>query len=168
MNRDGKVVIRPDSGDPYQIVCGTMGKDAVKPEEKGTLRLLDEVFGHTINEKGYKVLDKHVGLIYGDKITLSVAEKILSRIEEMGYSSENIIFGIGAYTYQRPTRDTFKFATKATAVKIEGQWKEIFKNPITDSGKKSAKGILNVKNGVLLESSSIEEIKNNSDFIKLI
>ncbi len=168
IKRDGKVVIRPDSGEPFDIVCGTKKDNPVTPEEKGVLRLLDEVFGHTINEKGFKVLDEHIGLIYGDQISLDKAENILSRIKEMGYSSENIVFGIGAHTYQRPTRDTFKFATKATAIKINGEWKEIFKDPITDPGKKSAKGILNIVDGKLIEGSSIEEIRTNSDFIKLI
>lgn len=167
-SRDGKVVIRPDSGNPVDIICGTKPENPQTNEEKGVLRLLDENFGHTINEKGYKVLDKHIGIIYGDKISLSVATLILSKLKKMGYSSENIVFGIGAYTYQRPTRDTFKFATKATAIKINGIWHEIFKDPVTDPGKKSAKGIVNVVDGKLIEGTTIEEIKSHSDFIKLL
>lgn len=168
LSRDGKVVIRPDSGEPIDIICGTKLENPKTPEEKGVIRLLDEVFGSYLNEKGFKTLDEHIGLIYGDQINLERVESILRKLKEMGYSSENIVFGIGAFTYQRNSRDTFKFATKATAIKINGEWKEIFKDPITDPGKKSAKGILNVVNGKLIESSSIEEIKTKSDFIKLL
>ncbi len=168
LSRDGKIVIRPDSGNPVDIVCGTKKDNPETPEEKGALRLLDEVFGSTINDKGFKVLESHIGLIYGDQISLSTTEEILSKLKEMGYSSENVVFGIGASTYQRPTRDTFKFATKATAIKINGEWKEIFKDPITDSGKKSAKGILNIVDGELVQGTTIEEIRNKSDFVKLI
>lgn len=142
--RDGKIVIRPDSGDPADIICGD-GKLGVRPEHKGVVQLLWETFGGTVNEQGYKVLDSHIGCIYGDSITLSRAKDICERLERAGYASTNIVFGIGSYTYQYNTRDTFGFAMKATYVEIDGVGREIFKDPITDDGtKKSAKGLLKV------------------------
>lgn len=168
MNRDGKLVIRPDSGNPVNIICGTLESNPETPEEKGLIRLLEETFGSTINEKGYKVLDSHIGAIQGDSMTIEVVEQILSKLERRGYSSENIVFGIGASTYQKLNRDTFKFAMKATAININGEWKEIYKDPITDPGKKSARGILNIVGGKLIQHSSIVDIKNKSDFIKLL
>lgn len=168
MTRDGKVVIRPDSGNPIDIICGTRKDNPITPQEKGVIRLLDDTFGHTVNEKGYKVLDKHIGAIQGDQMSIDVVESILAKLKEMNYSSENIVFGIGAHTYQNLSRDTFKFAMKATAIKINGEWKEIYKDPITDPGKKSAKGILNVVNGELIEGTTIENIKKKSDFVKLL
>lgn len=162
--RDGKLVIRPDSGDPVDIICGrsiieesqiedtfykhyykTTNLFVVKdkqgklrdfdiweyPEgglrdwsldkkewsisqQKGVIELLWDVFGGTINEQGYKVLDPHIGAIYGDSITLDRAEQICERLKAKGFASTNIVLGIGSYTYQYNTRDTFGFAMKAT------------------------------------------------------
>jgi nicotinamide phosphoribosyltransferase len=156
--RDGKVVIRPDSGDPVDIICGTEDytrsklsyedvKDmpAAHPSAKGVIELLWDVFGGTINEQGYKVLDSHIGAIYGDSITIERAEEICKRLEAKGFASTNIVLGVGSFTYQFNTRDTFGFAMKATYVEVEGEGREIFKNPITDDGtKKSATGLLSV------------------------
>jgi nicotinamide phosphoribosyltransferase len=220
MKRDGKVVIRPDSGDPVDILCGGNipeikdGKwvanledakemfyeilmDNVREEtphgehgdtevegvfkykgkyyklkidiewnrydkqyyfidghreskfeetgvhisDIGLIEALWNIFGGTINEKGYKVLDEHIGAIYGDSITLDRANRILERLEQKGFASTNVVLGIGSFTYQYNTRDTFGFAMKATHAVINGKEKELFKDPKTDNGvKKSQRG----------------------------
>lgn len=139
-----KVVIRPDSGDPVLIVCGDPeGKTEL--ERKGAVEALWDIFGGTLTEKGYKLLDSHIGLIYGDAITLRRAEEICERLEKKGFASVNVVFGIGSYTYQYNTRDTFGFAIKSTACVINGVEKQIFKDPKTDDGiKKSQKGKVHV------------------------
>jgi len=149
--RDGKLVIRPDSGDPVDILCGLNQYDIDKgidysqkhPSYKGVIELLWDVFGGTINEQGYKVLDSHIGAIYGDSITIDRANEICARLEAKGFASTNVVLGIGSFTYQYNTRDTFGFAMKATYVEVDGVGREIFKDPITDDGtKKSATGLL--------------------------
>ena len=154
MARDGKVVIRPDSGDPVDIICGMNQYDIDKginyshkhPSYKGVIELLWETFGGTVNSKGYKVLDSHIGAIYGDSITLERAEDICARLEAKGFASSNIVFGVGSYTYQYNTRDTYGFAMKATHGVVNGEGRDIFKDPITDDGtKKSLKGRVRVE-----------------------
>lgn len=214
MSRDGKLVIRPDSGDPVDILCGLDIKEyesledakedfeddltdnqvhgereftisetqtvkvadkyyeliadvewnrydkqyyfveeinfkvkekEVIPSVKGVIELLWDVFGGTINEQGYKVLDSHIGAIYGDSITIDRADEICKRLEAKGFASTNVVLGIGSFTYQYNTRDTFGFAMKATYCEVDGVGREIFKDPITDDGtKKSATGLLAV------------------------
>ena len=136
MGRDGKLVIRPDSGDPVDIVAGTAGTLFAEPdgprERKGAVELLWDTFGGTVNEAGYKVLDSHVGVIYGDSITLARAKAISERLAAKGFASTNVVYGIGSYTYQYCTRDTFGFALKSTWVQIDGEERNIFKDPATD------------------------------------
>ncbi len=145
MARDGRVVIRPDSGDPVKIVCGDPEATAGSLEYKGAVEVLWDIFGGTKTEKGFKLLDSHIGLIYGDAITLRRAEEICERLEAKGFASINVVFGIGSYTYQYNTRDTFGFAIKSTACIINGVEKQIFKDPKTDDGiKKSQKGKVHV------------------------
>lgn len=171
MMRDGKVVIRPDSGDPINILCGignpqtklSESSDPMKlAQEKGVVECLWEIFGGTINADGYKVLDPHIGYIYGDSITPERAEEICRRLEAKKFASTGV-FGIGSYTYQYVTRDTFGFAIKATYGELKGKPIEIFKDPFTDNGlKKSAKGLLSVSyddnmNMVLLESCTKDQ-----------
>lgn len=144
LKRDGKVVIRPDSGNPVDIICGN-SKGKTEEEKNGVIELLWKTFGGTINNKGFKELDAHIGAIYGDSITLERAEKICKRLKEKGFASTNIVLGIGSFTYQYNTRDTFGFAMKATYGEVAGEGREIFKDPITDDGtKKSAKGLLKI------------------------
>ncbi len=146
MAREGKIVIRPDSGDPVDIICGDP-KGKTEPERKGVIELLWDVFGGTKNEKGYRVLDSHVGAIYGDSINLLRAEQICTRLKDKGFASQ-CVFGIGSYTYQYNTRDTLGLAVKATYCEVDGAGREIFKKPITDDGmKNSAKGLLRVDKG---------------------
>jgi len=174
----GKIVIRPDSGDPVDIICGELFTDEGKylgrkdmvvldgddsPQNKGLIELLWDLFGGTINEQGYKVLDPCIGAIYGDAITLDRQKQICDRLAQKGFASTNIVFGIGSYTYQYNTRDSFGFAMKATHVYLRFACnkdigvcyescddtckvgREIFKDPATGDGrKKSAKGLLAV------------------------
>jgi nicotinamide phosphoribosyltransferase len=171
MNRDGKLVIRPDSGNPVDILCGLETSMLHEyrfedPQYKGVIELLWDVFGGTVNEQGYKVLDPHIGAIYGDSITIDRADEICARLEAKGFASTNVVLGIGSFTYQYNTRDTFGFAMKATYVEVteldglsnipdkdgilgfKTVGREIFKDPITDDGtKKSATGLLSVHNG---------------------
>lgn len=186
MNRNGKLVIRPDTGNPIDIICGTVKTvkhlndnrcskviykgdyykdyspshpkyecdhqldDDIQPFEKGVIELLWDTFGGTVNEQGYKVLDSHIGAIYGDSITLERQVNIYKRLKAKKFATTNIVLGIGSYTYQYVTRDTFGFA-------IKGAWFEridengdrkaynIYKDPITGDGtKKSLKGLLAV------------------------
>lgn len=148
--RNGKVVIRPDSGDPVAIICGNPNGKTIE-EQKGVIELLWDIFGGIENSKGYKELDSHIGAIYGDSITIERATQICERLKQKGFASTNVVLGIGSFTYQYNTRDTFGFAMKATYGEVNGNGREIYKDPVTDDGtKKSAKGLLKVElqNGV--------------------
>lgn len=153
LSRDGKVVIRPDSGDPVKIICGDPESDN-EFERKGVMDILWEIFGGNVTEKGFKVLDPHIGCIYGDGITLARCEAICKGLMEKGYASTNMVFGIGSYTYQGSTRDTFGFALKSTYAIINGQEYFLFKDPVTDKQKikKSQRGrvcVMKDENGEL-------------------
>jgi nicotinamide phosphoribosyltransferase len=144
LQRDGKVVIRPDSGDPVKIMCGDPAGNT-EAERKGVVELLWDLFGGTTTEKGYKLLDSHIGAIYGDSINLQRATAICEGLMKKGFATQ-VVFGIGSFTYQYNTRDTFGMAIKATYVEVHGEGRAIFKNPITDDGtKQSASGLLQVK-----------------------
>lgn len=141
LERDGKLVIRPDSGDPVDIICGCDHENPVVA--KGVIELLWDEFGGTINAQGYKVLSPKIGAIYGDSITIERVTQICERLQQKGFATTNVVLGIGSFTYQYNTRDTFGFAMKATYVEVNGEGREIFKDPITDDGtKKSAKGLI--------------------------
>lgn len=224
MSRDGKMVVRPDSGDPVEIICGKYIEDITqdkyvtnieeakntfkeiieeevreqtphgeygmdqftkifKYEEKyyemtvsfdydrydkqyyyicnseitsfeeftpsvsdlGVVESLWNTFGGTVTEQGYKVLDSHIGVIYGDSITLQRAEEICKRLAEKGFASTNVVLGIGSYTYQYNTRDSLGFAMKATYAIVNGEEKMLFKDPKTDNGtKRSQRGMVAV------------------------
>jgi len=168
--RDGKVVIRPDSGDPVDIICGDylhsmnerMGIAPITPVNKGVVELLWDVFGGTTNYAGYKELDSHVGCIYGDSINIDRATRMCERLMQKQFASTNWVAGIGSFTYQYVTRDTDGWAMKATAGVVlgsDGQRLdiEIFKDPITDDGtKKSAKGLLQVLKHVTLNQITLK------------
>lgn len=145
MSRDGRCVIRPDSGDPVKIICGDDSYPEGSPQYKGVIQLLWETFGGTETEMGYKQLDSHIGAIYGDSITPERAIQICEGLKAKGFASTNIVFGVGSYTYQYNTRDTFGFALKATYAVVNGEERKLFKDPITDNGtKKSQKGLVAV------------------------
>ncbi|MBP6748890.1 MAG: nicotinate phosphoribosyltransferase [Xanthomonadaceae bacterium] len=120
------VVIRPDSGDPVAVVHQCM-------------ELLDEAFGHTINGKGYKVLN-HVRVIQGDGINPTSLRAILERVTSAGYATDNIAFGMGGALLQQLNRDTQKFALKCSAARVDGRWIDVYKDPVTDKGKQSKRG----------------------------
>jgi nicotinamide phosphoribosyltransferase len=142
----------------------TVKKVDLTREQKGAVECLWDIFGGTISETGHKILNQRVGLIYGDSITLERANDIMTRLEQKGFASCNVVFGIGSFTYQYVTRDTFGFAMKATYEEIGDVGYELFKDPITDSGtKKSAKGLLRVEyedgDFVLYDQQTIEQEK---------
>jgi len=143
--REGKVVIRPDSGDPVKIIAGDPDAPAGTPERRGAVECLWDIFGGTKTDTGHKLLDQHIGIIYGDSITLERAKAILEQLHQKGFATGNVVFGVGSYTYQHVTRDSFGFAMKATSGIVNGERRDIFKDPKTDSGtKRSAKGLLRV------------------------
>ena len=243
MNRDGKIIIRGDSGDPVDIICGELKasdyivvdgltEDSIKdyfkkyaeehydfggthtswykvriadklyevtcehawiedeedsdgmyiaeveyvdvkeieitPAMKGTVELLWDIFGGTVNSKGYKVLDPHIGAIYGDSITLDRAKAIYARLEEKGFAVNNCTLGVGSYSFQYNTRDSLGFALKATNSVIDGVEKHIYKDPVTDkvkgnNFKKSQRGMCYVyRDGddiLYTDEHTIEELK---------
>lgn len=186
--RDGKVVIRPDSGDPVKIICGDSDNENAHAK-KGVVELLWDLFGGITNSKGFKELDSHIGAIYGDSITLTRAREICEGLKKKGFASTNVVLGVGSFTYQYNTRDTFGFAMKATYGEVNGEGREIYKDPITDDGtKKSAKGLIKIlkegniykmidqvsweeesqgeleivfKDGKLIKNLKLNEIRNN-------
>lgn len=128
----GRVVIRPDSGDPVEVVVRT-------------LEILDEKFGSTVNSKGYKVLPPCVRVLQGDGIDLDSLKKIMEAIKDKGFSIENVVFGMGGGLEQKVDRDVLKFAQKASARRINGVWGDVYKDPKTaKSSKTSKKGLLSV------------------------
>lgn len=150
MARNGRVVIRPDSGDPVKIICGD--PEAEDPIVRmGSYEFLCKVFGGTINNKGYMELDSHIGLIYGDAINMKRQREIYRQLEEKGIAATNLVLGIGSFTYNCVSRDNLGQAMKATYCEINGRGKEIFKDPKTTiaSGmsKKSLRGLIKVEVG---------------------
>ena len=164
-----KFVVRPDSGDPVDVICGTNphyeGTTLTEqpfhtPEMKGSIEILWDIFGGTINSKGYKVLNPRVGLIYGDSITPERAYEICKRLEAKGFASSNVVLGIGSYAYNYHTRDTFGMAIKCTAAwDDKGNLIETQKVVKTDSGKKSAKGLLHVSSDFVTTDSVTPEVE---------
>lgn len=122
------LVVRPDSGDPVDVV-------------HQCLTLLDEAFGHTVNGKGFKVLN-HVRVIQGDGINSTSLRAILERVTSAGYATDNVAFGMGGALLQQLNRDTQKFALKTSAARVDGDWIDVYKDPVTDKGKVSKRGRL--------------------------
>lgn len=173
INNGGTLVIRPDSGDPVQVVSQVIEK-------------LMSNFGYTYNKVGFKVLPDYIRVIQGDGVSLSTIERILEEMKHRKLSAENISFGMGAELLQKVNRDTLKFAMKASAAQINGNWVDIYKDPVTDKGKKSKPGRLalilkdgNYKtvaekgsknnlletvylNGELLRECSLQEVRNQA------
>jgi nicotinamide phosphoribosyltransferase len=112
------------------------------PEEKGTFRILEENFGATVNSKGYKELNPKIGVIYGDAMHYDRYSSVLAKMKEMGFANTNLVIGVGGLLLQQHNRDDLGFAFKATFAVINGETKELFKDPKTDSGKKSHKGLM--------------------------
>lgn len=125
---EAKVVFRPDSGDPLEII-------------PRLLKLQDMAYGHVVNAKGYKKINT-VGIIWGDGIDSLTITKILTLMKKLGYAADNIVFGSGGALLQRMERDTYKFAQKQSAILVDREWQATFKDPVTDAGKKSMGGKL--------------------------
>lgn len=168
MARDGKLVIRPDSGDPVKILCGDPAAPEGSPARRGSVQILWDIFGGSVTSTGYKQLNSHIGLIYGDSITIERAEEIILQLTDKGFASTNIVFGIGSFTYQYTTRDTFGMAIKATHGIINGEPVDIYKDPITDSGlKRSAKGYLRVNQDLTL-SQCVTEAEEDEGMLQTV
>ena len=159
------IVIRPDSGEPVEVVSKVAA-------------ILGEKFGTTINSKGYKVL-KNVRIIQGDGVNQNSIRQILQRLKDEGFSASNIAFGIGGSLLQKIDRDTLKFAYKCSAIVVDGKLREVYKQPITDSGKNSKRGRLDLtlQNGVYetvklesaeqlaAENSALRTVYENSELL---
>lgn len=212
MHRNGRVVIRPDSGDPVKIICGYYYQNISKLEDvddsyeyaiynnlvykvsdireyinakrydditsikssltiaevKGTYEYLWDIFGGTINEKGYKVLDNHIGMIYGDAITLERQKEIYKELEIKGFAATNIVLGVGSYSYLgKISRDSLGCAVKATWSQVNGKHIDMFKDPKTVIGmsKKSLRGLIKIYKNDNGELYAIDKIKYN-DYIQ--
>lgn len=142
LDRDGKVVFRPDSGDPTKIICGDGDAATGSNEWMGAIRLLDKTFGSKKNSKGYRVLNPKVGLIYGDGMFYERFERTLELLKLNGYASSNLVIGVGGLLLQQHNRDDQGFAIKATFAKVGDEERELVKDPVTDQKKKSHKGLL--------------------------
>ncbi len=127
VGRKGTLVIRPDSGHPPSVVADILMRLATK-------------FGYSTNKKGFKVLSPCVRVIQGDGCTPAMIQQIIDKMIDVGYSVENVAFGMGGGLLQKVDRDTLSFAMKASAVRINGEWKDVYKDPITSTGKISKKG----------------------------
>lgn len=142
-------------------------------EVKGAIQCLWEIFSGEVNSKGYKVLDSHVGLIYGDSITVARAKDIFERLKEKGFASSNIVYGVGSFTTQYTTRDSLSMAVKATGLVIDGQQIMVVKEPKTDPGKKSAKGFLKVvrdEDGELklVDNCQLEDVQDEDNELRRV
>ena len=171
MVRDGRVVIRPDSGDPVDIICGLRtnphfhtrmkeGKyyccyapfnddaeyvEVSEGQYYGAYYMLGKIFGWNTTSNDYRYPSTKVGLLYGDSITLERQKQIYLRLENAHMVACNLVLGVGSFSYQYASRDSLGFAIKATACVINGELKEIFKHPKTDDGtKNSLKGLIAV------------------------
>lgn len=208
LNREGCLVIRPDSGDPVKILTGYLlapapdyaelysefeiacqvltkqnyeafcwqqqyfsvsGETLMACEVKGLIECLWDIFGGTYTDKGFKLLDEHIGAIYGDAITLTRQREILQRLMDKGFASK-VVLGIGSYSYQYVTRDTHGSAVKATSVMKAGERLAIFKDPKTDVKKKSAKGLLKVEriDGELVLFDDVSEQQEQTGLLEVV
>jgi nicotinamide phosphoribosyltransferase len=129
MARDGVLVVRPDSGDP-----------TVMPLD--VIEVLMDKFGYTVNSKGFKVLPDQVRVIQGDGMNIETIKVLINNAIDRGISVDNFAMGMGGGLLQKIDRDTMKYAMKANAIEIDGVWKDVYKDPITDQGKKSKRGRL--------------------------
>lgn len=186
MARDGRVVIRPDSGDPVDIICGlrtnphfntrivegryyccyapfNIDSEYVEVSEGqyyGAYYMLGKTFGWNTTDTGFRYPSTKVGLLYGDSITLERQKQIYLRLEGASMAACNLVLGVGSFTYQFKSRDSLGFAVKATACKVNGELKEIFKQPKTDDGtKNSLKGLIAIyeENGTYVAKDCVSE-----------
>jgi nicotinamide phosphoribosyltransferase len=145
MHRNGTLVIRPDSGDPVTVLTKVF-------------EILGEKFGYETNAKGYRVLPPCVRVIQGDGVNMFTIQNMLFQLTKFsGWSADNIAFGMGGALLQQLNRDTQKFAFKCSAAQIAGEWRPVYKDPITDPGKNSKHGRLAL---VQLEPGQFRTIEN--------
>jgi nicotinamide phosphoribosyltransferase len=143
LSHDKKIVVRPDSGDPVEM-------------SRKIINMLWDKFGGHENERGYKVLNPKIGMIYGDGINYNTIDRILQVVvTQEKFAPSNIIFGMGGALLQQVHRDTQKFAFKASAIMTNGQWHDVYKEPITDPGKKSKRGRL----VLVRDANSVKTVK---------
>jgi len=146
VSRQGTLVIRPDSGDPVPVLAKV-------------LDILGEKFGYETNGKGYRVLPSYVRVIQGDGVNMFTIQNMLYQLAKFhGWSADNIAFGMGGALLQQLNRDTQKFAFKCSAAEVNGQWRPVFKDPITDPGKNSKKGRLALVEPKPGEFQTLEEV----------
>lgn len=162
MARNGTFVIRPDSGDPEDILCGDINAEPDTPEYKGLIHILAETFGTSPFGK-VDLLDSHIGAIYGDSITVERQKAIGAKLIAQGLSP-SVVLGVGSYSYQMVTRDTHGSAMKCTAAYLrDGTIVDVCKDPKTDSSKRSAKGLIRLEREsgkiVQYDQQSIEQEK---------
>ncbi len=154
--RDGVLVVRPDSGNAVKLI----------PE---LIKILGEKIGQTKNSKGYFVLDPHIRLIQGDGINIDSLEKILEAVEQNGYSADNLAFGSGGGLLQNVNRDTCRYAFKCSAIKVNNEWRDVYKAPITDGSKNSKRGILTLyKNGDTFVTAERDRLDLGEDMLKTV
>jgi nicotinamide phosphoribosyltransferase len=200
--RDGKIVIRPDSGDPVKVITGYTEDEIIRQEDgrifvrtplddpshpdhhktrmvtqlqeyevKGLIEVLYELFGGT--DGAYKMLDEHIGAIYGDSITLACQRQIYERLHAKGFAVGNIVLGVGSFTYQHVTRDTHGSAVKATNMIIDGVDTPISKEVKGDVIKKSAKGRLVVikdidGNLIQIDQADLSNVEHHTNQHELV
>jgi nicotinamide phosphoribosyltransferase len=146
MARDGTLVIRPDSGNPT-----TMPLDIIE--------IAMEKFGFTVNSKGFRVLPPQVRIIQGDGMDEQSIPTLITNAYERGISVDNFAMGMGGGLLQKVNRDTMRYAMKANAIEIDGTWRDVYKDPITDQGKRSKSGRLAlVKRSGILETIRVEHL----------
>jgi len=151
LNRNGTLIVRPDSGTPEEVVVKV-------------LTILGARFGYSINEKGYKVLDPHVRVIQGDGIDRLSLMDILANMKIHGWSADNIAFGSGGGLLQKVNRDTLRFAFKCSAVCVDGEWRDVMKNPVTDVSKRSKAGRLGLLPGYL----TVPNVPDTENLLKVV
>jgi len=127
--KGGTLVVRPDSGDPADVVSRVLER-------------MGELFGYSTNDKGYKVLPDYVRVIQGDGINHLSIGQIVDAITTLGWSIDNLAFGMGGAMLQGVNRDTLKFAMKASEARVENEWRDVYKDPVTQTMKKSKRGRL--------------------------
>lgn len=154
LNLKNMLVVRPDSGTPHVVVVQV-------------IETLDKAFGHTVNSKGYKILN-NVRVIQGDGVDYEEIVRILEAMKVRGWSTDNIAFGMGGALLQKLNRDTQKFAFKASAIEINGKWNDIQKTPITDTGKRSKAGRMKLVRGDDGVLTTVPESNPRQDVLELV
>ncbi|WP_091514300.1 nicotinate phosphoribosyltransferase [Microbulbifer yueqingensis] len=155
INSGGTLVVRPDSGDPVSIVCGSIER-------------LMRIFGATTNGKGYRVLPDFIRVIQGDGVNRHSIPEILQAMQDRGISADNLTFGMGGALLQKLDRDIMSFAMKASAIRIDGEWHDVWKDPVTGPEKKSMRGrlaLVNDRSGGV-ETIRLEELGERTNLLQ--